>query len=70
MPLACSKSNLGLILEFKVAKDTDNLDDLAQIALDQINAKQYATELQMYPHIKQILKLGLAFNKKAVKIRK
>ena len=68
MPLESAKSGLGLILEFKVAKDTDDLDNLAKIALAQINSKHYDTELKTYPHINKILKLGLAFNKKSVKV--
>ncbi len=66
MPRANVKFDLGLILEFKIAEDADNLNELAQTALEQIIDKQYDTELKMYPHIKNILKLGLAFNKKNV----
>ena len=68
MPLAQSKHSLGLILEFKIAKDNDNLPKLAQMALTQINIKKYDTELKMYPHINKIIKVGLAFNKKQVRI--
>ena len=60
-------SQLGLILEFKVAKRTADLQVSAENALEQINARGYAAELEQ-KQIKKILKIGLAFYGKEVAI--
>lgn len=59
------KTKLGIVLEFKVAKPTDDLQNSAQEALSQINTKNYAAELTQQG-ISNILKIGLAFSGKEV----
>lgn len=61
-----NQNTRGLILEFKHAKKIDLIEDEAMKALTQINKLQYVTELKRYPHITQILKVGLAFSGKEV----
>jgi len=60
----------GIIMELKSDKNlSDNkLDELSKEALDQIDDKQYDTEMRE-DGIKNILKLGIAFSGKKVKIR-
>uniref|UniRef100_UPI003F8479D2 PD-(D/E)XK nuclease domain-containing protein n=1 Tax=unclassified Cysteiniphilum TaxID=2610889 RepID=UPI003F8479D2 len=72
-PLATNKNNtLGLVMEFKHAKndcDHDTLAALADKALAQINQKNYITELKAQPQVKEILTLGLAFNRNNVVVK-
>ena len=56
---------LGLILEFKVSKTAADLQASAENALEQINIRGYAAELQK-KQIKKILKIGLGFYGKEV----
>jgi hypothetical protein len=56
---------LGLILEFKVAEEGETLDSAAAQALNQINERDYETELWQ-KNIQKILKIGLAFSGKEV----
>lgn len=65
-PLIKTKFNLGIVIEFKHATSNKNLSNLAHQALEQIETKHYELKLHQHPHIKQILKIGLAFNKKQV----
>ncbi len=58
-------TQLGIIIEFKVAKKNIDLQAAADEALEQINQRGYATELAQ-KHIKKILKMGLAFYGKEV----
>jgi hypothetical protein len=61
------KSKLGIIIEFKTAKDSsdDTLKNTAQSALQQIQDKHYRRELEQMG-IQNILELGLAFAGKRV----
>ena len=59
-------SSLSIILEFKHAKTYQIPETEAKIALKQIDELKYATDLQRYPHIKSVLKVGLAFCEKSV----
>ena len=68
IPLASSNLDLGIVMEFKHDKIGGNLEKLAKAALSQIDDTQYATIFKQYPQVKRVLKLGLAFNKKQVKI--
>lgn len=60
----------GIIMELKSDKDLSDkkLDDLSEEALDQIDDKRYDAEMRE-EGIKNILKLGIAFSGKKVKIR-
>ena len=60
----------GIIMELKSDKDLSDkkLEDLSEEALDQIDDKRYDAEMRE-EGIKNILKLGIAFSGKKVKIR-
>ncbi len=60
-------NDTGVILEFKHAKLKQNLTQLAKDALLQIDKMGYETEFRKHPHVKKLLKIGLAFSEKAVK---
>ncbi len=61
-------TQLGLIIEFKKALKKQSLDDAANDALAQIEARKYETELRARG-IKDVLKLGIAFKGKEVMIK-
>lgn len=61
-------SNPGFIFEIKHSKiDTENLDSLAQKALNQINEKLYDTNMKS-KGVKNICKVGIAFRGKNVSV--
>ncbi|MCK4608678.1 MAG: AAA family ATPase, partial [Gammaproteobacteria bacterium] len=59
------KTKLGLIIEFKVANQEDDMEQVANIAMKQIEERQYETELKQHG-INNILKLAMAFKGKEV----
>lgn len=65
------KNMLGVIIELKVSKESDysekKLESLADIALKQIDKKQYKQQMQL-EGVNKFLKIGVAFYKKQVKI--
>lgn len=58
---------IGLILEFKVADDEEELKASAQEALQQIEKRSYETELRQ-AGVAKIIKVGLAFFEKKVEV--
>ena len=56
-------NSFGAVFEFKVAKDTDNLEEMATVALSQIEDKEYYKELEG-KGVQNILKFGAAFTNK------
>ena len=66
--LSPKKSDLpGIIIEIKAAHKATELEKLAQAALEQIETKEYATELQRNG-VRTIYKYGIAFYKKQVAV--
>lgn len=61
------KNQLGLIIEFKTTEENEDLNGAVQSALKQIEYRDYAAELTQLG-IKNILKIGMAFKGKQVKI--
>ncbi len=61
----------GFLIEVKAEKDCteERLNELANMALQQINQQQYAAEMQTHD-IKNIFKYGIAFSGKQVQIAK
>ena len=64
----------GILLELKVPQEkiedtqvTEKLEQLSRQAIDQIETKQYAMEMQQ-EGIRRIIKIGVAFYKKQVKV--
>jgi len=69
MMIPKDRSQLGIILEFKVARNNEvDLEESAKEALHQIEERQYEAELKQNG-IDRILKLGLAFRGKEVSIQ-
>ena len=62
------KNRAGFILEFKIAKSEEELEKKAKEALLQIQEKRYDTEMKERG-IQEIVKLGIAFYGKKVKIK-
>ena len=60
------KSNLAIIIEYKISKTPGSLESEAIGALEQIQDRQYDTKLRELIHIKQILKIGMVFRGKEV----
>jgi len=58
------KQTSAIILEYKIAKNIDELDNIAKIGLKQINQKQYDIKLKEYSHIKKIIKISIGFFQK------
>ncbi len=56
----------AVILEFKLAKASQDMTTVAKDAVKQIDSKVYNTELKSYDHIKKLLKIGIAFSGKSV----
>lgn len=65
MVIPKDRTELGLIIEFKVAQKNTSLEESAREALEQINRLDYEAELRS-EGIKSSLKIGLAFKDKDV----
>ena len=57
-----------MILEFKFSKTQEDLTQLAQKALDQIDAKSYNAKIKDHKNVLRTLKVGLAFEGKNVEV--
>ncbi len=60
------KHDSAIIIEYKIAKTSEELESIAEIGLKQIIDKQYDTKLKEQTHIKKIIKIALAFCGKEV----
>jgi hypothetical protein len=67
IPKQVSSTKLGIILEFKRAKETEDLTVIAQQALIQIQDRQYGAVMQQRG-IDGILNIGIAFRGKELKV--
>ncbi|MEF2228751.1 MAG: PD-(D/E)XK nuclease domain-containing protein [Candidatus Cardinium sp.] len=56
----------ALLLEFKQIRKEKELESAAKFALEQIQAQAYHTELLQYPHVKEVIEVGIAFSGKSV----
>jgi len=61
------KKGKGVILELKVTKADENLEEMAQQALSQIQKKGYRDDMES-GGIKDVLYVGIAFRKKEVAV--
>ena len=68
--LPLDKKLPGILIELKAGKDCKEgqLDALAETALNQINDRQYRVEMNAQG-VKEILKYGIAFSGKEVRIK-
>ncbi|WP_341748723.1 AAA family ATPase [Candidatus Tisiphia endosymbiont of Sialis lutaria] len=55
------KGDKAMIIEYKIAKSSEDLADIAKSGLQQIIDKKYDTRIKEYQHVKQILKISMAF---------
>ncbi|MDD9337858.1 MAG: AAA family ATPase, partial [Rickettsiaceae bacterium] len=62
------KEDKAIIIEYKIAKNTEDLALVAQMGLKQIVDKQYDTKIKEYSHVKKIIKLSIAFCGKNVEL--
>ena len=67
-PKVKTNTSRGIILEFKATSNRGELQQEANNALQQIQRRQYHTEMQSIEHIKQVLMMGIAFCGKEVTI--
>ena len=68
--LPLNKNLPGILIELKAGKDCteEQLDELAKIALKQINDRQYHVEMSAQG-VKEILQYGIAFSGKSASVR-
>ena len=68
--LPLDKKLPGILIELKVQKDCkeEKLDELAELALKQINDRQYHVEMSIHG-VKEILQYGIVFSGKKASIR-
>ncbi|WP_341755682.1 AAA family ATPase [Candidatus Tisiphia endosymbiont of Ptychoptera albimana] len=63
------KGDKAIIIEYKIAKTTEDLVSVAKIGLNQIIDKQYDVKIRQYQYVKQILKISIAFCGKNVELQ-
>ncbi len=56
-----TKGDKALIIEYKIAKNKKDLSSIAKAGLEQIINKQYDIKIRQYQHIRQIIKISMAF---------
>jgi hypothetical protein len=56
-----AKGDKAIIIEYKIARVTEDLSSIASAGLAQINNKQYDAKIKQYSHVKQIIKISMAF---------
>lgn len=61
IPKPEKQNTLAIIIEYKVSKTAEGLQNMPQEALKQINDKNYDARLKSRPNVKNILKIGMAF---------
>jgi hypothetical protein len=55
------KGDKAMIIEYKIAKPSEDLVSVAQMGLKQIIDKQYDVKVKEHSHVKKIIKLSMAF---------
>ncbi|WP_341758558.1 AAA family ATPase [Candidatus Tisiphia endosymbiont of Ditula angustiorana] len=55
------KGDKAIIIEYKIAKNVEDLASVAKMGLKQIIDKQYDTKIKEHSHVKKIIKLSMAF---------
>ncbi|WP_419241892.1 AAA family ATPase [Cardinium endosymbiont of Nabis limbatus] len=56
----------ALLLEFKQVRKEEELENVAKLALGQIQEQAYHTEILQYPYVKEVVECGVAFSRKSV----
>ncbi|WP_342265053.1 AAA family ATPase [Cardinium endosymbiont of Philonthus spinipes] len=60
------KSSKAILLEFKHLRKEEELENVAKVALKQIQDQSYHTELLHHPHVNEVVEVGIAFSGKSV----
>ena len=68
IPKPMARYQNALVLEFKFSKSGENLNLLAQKALEQIEHKNYMSKIKAHETVMKTLKVGLAFAGKDVEV--
>ncbi|UCM86225.1 MAG: ATP-binding protein [Rickettsia endosymbiont of Culicoides impunctatus] len=63
------KGDKAMIIEYKIAKSSEDLADIAKSGLQQIINKKYDSKIKEHSHVKQILKISLAFSGKNMELQ-
>ncbi|MCC8416089.1 MAG: ATP-binding protein [Rickettsia endosymbiont of Gnoriste bilineata] len=63
------KGDKAMIIEYKIAKSSEGLADIAKAGLQQIINKKYDSTIKEHSHVKQILKISLAFCRKNMELQ-
>ena len=61
-----NRGNSAIIIEYKVSETTEDLISTARIGLNQIINRHYDTKIKEYQHVKNIIKIAMAFCGKEV----
>ncbi len=59
-------NDTAIIMEYKIAKSSEELESIAKAGLAQINDQRYDTKIKEHPHVQKILKMAMAFCGKEV----
>ncbi|WP_341752026.1 AAA family ATPase [Candidatus Tisiphia endosymbiont of Piscicola geometra] len=63
------KGDKAIIIEYKIAKNAEDLALVAQMGLKQIIDKQYDVKVKEHSHVKKIIKLSMAFFGKSMDLQ-
>ncbi|WP_342267705.1 AAA family ATPase [Candidatus Tisiphia endosymbiont of Empis tessellata] len=63
------KEDKAIIIEYKIAKNTEDLALVAKMGLKQIIDKQYDVKVKEHSHVKKIIKLSIAFCRKNMELQ-
>ncbi|MCC8483106.1 MAG: PD-(D/E)XK nuclease domain-containing protein [Rickettsia endosymbiont of Labidopullus appendiculatus] len=63
------KGDKAMIIEYKIAKSSEDLAQIAKTGLQQIINKKYDSKIKEHSHVKQILKISLAFYGKNMELQ-
>ncbi|MFP3017330.1 MAG: AAA family ATPase [Candidatus Tisiphia sp.] len=63
------REDKAIIIEYKIAKNAEDLLSVAKMGLKQIIDKQYDTKIREHKHVKKIVKISIAFCGKKVVLK-
>ncbi|MCC8398938.1 MAG: ATP-binding protein [Rickettsia endosymbiont of Labidopullus appendiculatus] len=63
------RGNQAIVVEYKIAKSSEELDKIAKFGLQQIIDKKYDTKIKEYQHVKNIIKISMAFSGKNMELQ-
>ncbi|MCC8484008.1 MAG: PD-(D/E)XK nuclease domain-containing protein, partial [Rickettsia endosymbiont of Labidopullus appendiculatus] len=55
------KGDKAMVIEYKIAKSSEDLVNIAKTGLQQILDKKYDTKIKEHQHVKNIIKISMAF---------